>query len=57
MATTTHPHFLAVDRPVRAQSAVFDEAEPVHHPRAPAAGVHNLFIYDCYAGQTLIKMP
>ena len=57
MATTTHPHFLAVDRPVRAQSAVFDEAEPVHHPRTPAAGVHNLFIYDCYAGQTLIKMP
>ena len=46
MATTTHPHFLAVDGPVGAEGAVLDEAELVHHLGAPSTRVYHLHQYN-----------
>ena len=46
MATTTHPHFLAVDGAVGAEGAVLDEAELVHHLGASSTRVHHLRQYN-----------
>ena len=58
MATTTHPHFLAVDGAVGAEGAVLDEAELVHHLGASSTRVHHLRQYNleikCQIGEVCL---